>query len=58
MSKGSKPRPIDKDSYDSNFDKIFGKKPLTSVGEKKRGRPKKSQGTDTQTTEPVEDKKQ
>lgn len=43
MSKGSKPRPIDKKSYDDNFDKIFGKKPLTSVGEKKRGRPKKSQ---------------
>ena len=43
MSKGSKPRSIDKDTYDSNFDKIFGKKPLTSIGEKKRGRPKKSQ---------------
>lgn len=58
MSKGSKPRPIDKDSYDSNFDKIFGKKPLTSVGEKKRGRPKKSQAIEPEVSEPVKDKEQ
>lgn len=31
MSKGSKPRPIDKDQYDSNFDRIFGQKPLTAI---------------------------
>ena len=25
MSKGSKPRPTDKDKFSSNYDKIFGK---------------------------------
>lgn len=31
MSKGSNPRPVDKEEYDKNFDRIFGKKPLTSL---------------------------
>ena len=26
MSKGSKPRPFDKSKFDTNFDKIFGKR--------------------------------
>jgi hypothetical protein len=25
MGKGSKPRPVDKQTFDQNFDKIFGK---------------------------------
>jgi hypothetical protein len=29
--KGSKPRPVDKQQYDKNFDRIFGKKNLSSV---------------------------
>lgn len=29
--KGSKPRPVDKDKFDKNFEKIFGTKPLTSL---------------------------
>lgn len=33
MSKGSKPRPIDRETYNENFDKIFGSKPLPSVSE-------------------------
>ena len=33
MSKGSKPRPVDQDKYNENFDKIFGSKPLSSVSE-------------------------
>ena len=36
MSKGSKPRPIDMDEYNKNFDKIFGKKPLSSLARKNR----------------------
>jgi hypothetical protein len=31
MSKGSNPRQIDKEAYDTNFDKIFGKKPLSAL---------------------------
>jgi hypothetical protein len=31
MSKGSKERPIDKEAFYSNYDKIFGEKPLTSL---------------------------
>jgi hypothetical protein len=27
MSKGSSPRPVDKDKFESNYDKIFGSKP-------------------------------
>ena len=26
MSKGSKPRPVDKKKYDRNYERIFGKK--------------------------------
>lgn len=26
MSKGSKPRPVDRKKFDENFDRIFGKK--------------------------------
>ena len=33
MSKGSKPRPVDQEKYNENFDKIFGSKPLSSVSE-------------------------
>ena len=33
MSKGSKPRPVDQEKYNENFDKIFGSKPLFSVSE-------------------------
>lgn len=29
--KGSKPRPVDKQNYDKNFDRIFGKKNLSSL---------------------------
>lgn len=36
MSKGSKPRPIDMDEYHKNFDKIFGKKPFSSLAKKNR----------------------
>ena len=35
MSKGSKPRPVDQDKYNENFDKIFGSKPLSSVSEER-----------------------
>lgn len=35
MSKGSKPRPVDQEKYNENFDKIFGSKPLPSVGEER-----------------------
>lgn len=31
MSKGSNPRQVDKEAFDSNYDKIFGEKPLTSL---------------------------
>lgn len=31
MSKGCNPRPIDKQAFDSNYDKIFGQKPLSSL---------------------------
>jgi hypothetical protein len=31
MGKGSKPRPIDKESFNKNYDKIFGKKKLTAL---------------------------
>lgn len=47
MSKGSKPRPVDREKYNENFDKIFGSKPLPSIskecvdeGEKKKNRKK------------------
>jgi hypothetical protein len=33
MSKGSKPRPVNQEKYNENFDKIFGSKPLSSVSE-------------------------
>lgn len=50
MSKGSKPRSVDSKKYYENFDKIFGPKPLSSVGEgrvgkgkeKKRRKPRKN----------------
>lgn len=29
--KGSKPRPVDKQNYDKNFDRIFGRKDLSSL---------------------------
>ena len=54
MSKGSKPRPVDTEKYNENFDKIFGSKPLSSVSEecvdegkkkKKRGPGKRVSGT-------------
>ena len=32
MSKGSKPRPFDKSKFDTNFDKIFGKRKGNVVG--------------------------
>jgi hypothetical protein len=32
--KGSKPRPVDKDKFNKNFDKIFGKKQITSIKKK------------------------
>lgn len=32
MSKGSKPRPFDKAKFDTNFDKIFGKRKGNVVG--------------------------
>jgi hypothetical protein len=35
VSKGSKPRPIDKQSYGSNYDKIFGKKPIVAISPSK-----------------------
>jgi hypothetical protein len=31
MSKGSNPRQVDKEAFDSNYDKIFGQKPITSL---------------------------
>lgn len=43
--KGSNPRPIDKDKYDSNFEKIFGHKPLASLNQQNEDeskRPKKT----------------
>lgn len=54
MSKGSKPRPVDREKYNENFDKIFGSKPLPSISEesvdegkkeKKRGPRKTIPGT-------------
>jgi hypothetical protein len=36
MSKGSNPRQIDKEAYDTNFDKIFGKKPLSALDQEKQ----------------------
>lgn len=33
--KGSKPRPVDQEKYNENFDKIFGSKPLSSVSEER-----------------------
>jgi len=35
MSKGSTPRPVDKDKYDKNYDRIFGTK--RQKEEKKNG---------------------
>ena len=31
MSKGSKPRPVDEEKFNENFDRIFGKKALSSL---------------------------
>lgn len=35
--KGSKPRPVDQEKYNENFEKIFGQKPLSSVSEERVG---------------------
>jgi uncharacterized protein with von Willebrand factor type A (vWA) domain len=34
MSKGSKQRPTDKQKFDENYDKIFGKKPKQDENKK------------------------
>ena len=49
MSKGSKPRPVDTEKYNENFDKIFGSKPLSSVSEESvdEGKKKKKRGPRT-----------
>jgi hypothetical protein len=41
--KGSKPRPVDKDKFNKNFEIIFGKKKITSIhiNNKKGGKVKK-----------------
>jgi len=36
MGKGSKPRPVDKKRFDSNYDKIFGKKQVDKKNKEKR----------------------
>jgi hypothetical protein len=33
--KGSKPRPVDEQKFNQNFEKIFGSKPLASLNKKK-----------------------
>jgi hypothetical protein len=34
--KGSKPRPVDKDKFDKNFEKIFGSTNIKTIQKKKK----------------------